>query len=153
MIFRLRKNRSKGFTLIEVMVVVAIIAILASLVGVSVAQIRRNSQKKAANTALTTYWNKTNEAFRALNLKVMRTSNLKTTVATYLGMDSKNLTIDKNPPSATSLGKGMIHIQYKEDKTSLTERYTLVKIWYNSQGKYYSTNDGKNCTGPDSSPK
>ena len=150
MIFRTGRKHSKGFTLIEVMVVVAIIAILGSLVTVSVIQIRKNAEKKAANNALSTYWTKTNEAFRALNMNVMQSSDFKRTVLTYLGKDSKEVTIDKT--ACQSLSKGNVYIQYKEDKDSLTQRYTLVKIWINYQGNIYSTSDGKNCSPPSKTP-
>jgi len=153
MIFRRRGKHSKGFTLVEVIVVVAIIAVLATIASVSAISISKSSEKKAASTALSTYWNKSSEALRAINLRIVSTTQPSSTfIGTYLGKDPSTITVNK--AACTAFGtKTEVYIQYSEDKTSAKNRYTVQKIWLRYKGHIYSTTDGTECKGPTDTPE
>jgi len=48
-----RRNRKTGFTLMEILLVLAILVVLGSMVGVGYVKIQQNAMKKAAQTQVT----------------------------------------------------------------------------------------------------
>ncbi len=145
---KLSRRNKKGFTLIEVVVVTLIIAILGSIVGVSIAAVIKNTEKKSATTALTNYWNLTSQAFNQINLGLSNTTTpTNTFLATRLGKQNGTVICTKNACTKLST-KGNIHVQYDENASSKFARYTIKRIVLNYNGKLYYTDDGKSIKGP-----
>ena len=127
----------------EVIVVIAILATLASIVTISASTAARGGEKKAATAAILSYWETTNNYFYQLNAGYGSAPSL-TQMRTRLG--DKVAGVGTNPPS--SLSKGKIYIQYAVNKGNIRSKYTIVKITYNYKGHYYSSVDGSTVTGP-----
>ena len=146
-----RRNK-KGFTLVEVVVVIAIIAILGSIIAVSVMAILKNSEKKAVSTKLTSYWKITSTAFSQIN-KGFATATSPSATFLESRLPLKNSQIKLGTEKCTSISKDeSIYIQYTKNTKSVNNKYTLVCIWLRYNGKYYYTTDGKDVTGPKDSP-
>ncbi|MBO4473191.1 MAG: prepilin-type N-terminal cleavage/methylation domain-containing protein, partial [Clostridia bacterium] len=62
-----RRGNSKAFTLIELVVVIAIIAILSMIVTASTIAVLRNTQRKSMETTLSNYWRLTETYFDQIN--------------------------------------------------------------------------------------
>ena len=144
-----RRNK-KGFTLIEVLVVIAIIGILGAIATVSTVAALRNSERKAAETALTNYWRLTSQYLDQVN-KRMTTSYApeKNALAARIGRPATEIELNTAP--CKSLSDNMLYIQYAENEKSINNRYTVVAIVYNYEGKYYKTTDGKTFGNPTTS--
>ena len=142
-----RKNR-KGFTLVEIVVVIAIIGILSMIVTVSVIAVQRNSEKKSAKSALSSYWTLTEQTLNQVNLgfSTYRTPSA-VLIASRIGLQTSQLTVSTGECTGLS-GQKIVHIQYSDDPTSAKNRYKIVRIVIKYSGKYYYTDDGKNCYGP-----
>ena len=136
---RFRRNK-KGFTLIELLVVMAIIAILGTIVTASVIAILRNSERKSAETSLTTYWRLTSQYLDQVN-KHLTTSNTPQLSALAARLNDNSITLSTS--DCKSLSNGNFYIQYQENTKSVSQRYTIKKIIYNREGTYYKTEDGK----------
>ena len=137
-------RNKKAFTLVELIVVIAILGVLASIVTVSASSAKKSSEKRAATSAIVGYWNTTNNYFYQLN--ATRTGPPKVAqLKTRLGNDVVQ-GIGEDPP--TSLSKGKIYIQYAVNNGNVGSKYTIVKITYNYSGRYYSSVDGSTVTGP-----
>ena len=138
-------RHKKGFTLIELVVVIAIMGILASIVTVSATSIAKSSEKKAATSSVLSCWETTNTYFLQLNAGFGGSpslTQLKTRISNVTGLST-------NAP--TSLAKGKYYVQYTYNKSDLRSKYTIVKITYNYKGKYYSSTNGSTVTGPKTS--
>ena len=136
----------KGFTLIEVLVVVALIAVLSSVVAVSLSAVVRSSQKKAAQASLESYWRITSIYVNQCNLGYgsFSKTQLKTRFPANVLKE-----LSKDPCVKGSLPKdGTIYIQYKENPKSTVAKYSIIKITLRSGGKFYSTTNGIKMTGP-----
>lgn len=142
-----RRNR-KGFTLIEVLVVIAIIGILGGIVAVSTVAVLKNSEKKSATTTLINYWNLTAQAFNQINLGFTMTDRPTSAfIATRLGKDS-NMVTCVTSECTTLTTDGKVHIQYTDNKSSRNSRYQIKRIAMKYNGKLYYTDDGKTVKGP-----
>ena len=134
-----RRNK-KGFTLVELLIVMAIIAILGTIVTASVIAIQRNSERKSAQTALTNYWRLSSQYLDQVNRKL--TSN-GTPQQAALGVRLNDTTIVLSTNNCTSLKNEQFYIQYEENPKSVSKRFTIKRIIYNHEGTYYKTEDGK----------
>ena len=142
-----RKNR-KGFTLIEIVVVIGIIGILATLVTVSIFAVQRNSEKNAAQKSLSGYWSLTEQAFNQVNLGYSTyKSPTAMLIASRIGLQTNQITISKEECSKLS-GTKILYIQYTEDPSSARNRYKIARIIIKYNNRYYYTDDGKKCYGP-----
>ena len=137
----------KGFTLVELIVVIAIIGILASVVSVSIIAITRNARTKAAKTSLENYWRITALYFSQINMcyggSEPNEKHLKTRLPNNI-LQSGGLS-DK---PCSSLSDGKIYIQYEKDPKSAKNKYTIQKITLRQNNKYYYTTTGTSVTGP-----
>ena len=136
----------KGFTLVELIVVVAILGIFATIAAISMSSVKTATQKKSAQTAITSYWKSTENYFYTLNSGfggAPSTSMLQTLAG------DKLQTLSTKAPSSVS--KGKIYIQYSVNSGNLNSKYAVVKIVYNYNGKYYVSTDGNTVTGPKNS--
>ena len=137
-----RRNK-KGFTLIELLIVMGIIAILGTIVTASVIAILRNSERKSAEAALTSYWRLTSQYLDQVN-KRLTTSNTPQQSALAARLNDNSITLSTT--ECKSLDKDCFYIQYQENPKSVSQRYTIKKIIYNYKGTYYKTEDGKNVS-------
>ena len=144
----LRRNK-KGFTLIEIIVVIAIIAILGGIVAGSIYAVYRKSEKKAATSKLTESWSITTTAFHQINRGFTTFSSPNVNfLSTRLG--TTKIILGTN--ECESLAKDYIYIRYEYNPKSVSNKYKVVCIWTNKDGNYYYTTDGKNVIGPQSAP-
>lgn len=144
-----RKNK-KGFTLLEVIVVIAIVAILGMIVTASVIAALRNAEKKAATTTLSNYWNLTSKAVNQANLGLTMNGITTDLIKTRLGITGNN-TLEVKTTACKSLAEGHTYVQYSVNNKSVNHKYSLVRITINYKGKIYYTTDGKEVVGPKSS--
>jgi len=128
---------------VELIVVIGIIAILATMVTVSAGSAARGAEKKAATSVVLSNWETTNNYFYQLNSGFGGTPSL-TQIKVRLGDRVQG--IGTTPP--TSLSKGKIYIQYVINSGNIRSKYTIVKITYNYKGKYYYSVDGSTVNGP-----
>ena len=135
----------KGFTLVELIVVVAILGIFASIAAISMSSIKTSTQKKAAETTISSYWKSTENYFYTLNSGFGGSPSI-TMLQTLAG--DKIQTLSTKAPSSVS--KGKIYIQYAVNSGNLNSKYSVVKIVYNYNGKYYVSTDGKTAKPKDS---
>ena len=143
-----RRNK-KGFTLIEIIVVIAIIAILGGIVATSIFAIYRNSEKKAASSKLSESWNITSTAFHQINRGFTTVSSPNVNfLSTRLGTTKIKL----GTKACESLSKDYIYIQYEYNPKSVSNKYKIICIWTNKDDNYYYTRDGKTVIGPQSAP-
>ena len=145
-----RRNK-KGFTLIEVLVVITIIAILGSIVAVSTVAILRNAEKKTVTARLNNYWSISAKAFHQVNHGFSTgsgTTALKDLLKTRLG---SGITIVLGTDKCTSLSKNTVYLQYEYNQQSLNNKYKLVCIWTRYEDNYYYTTDGESIVGPKTS--
>ena len=138
-------RHKKGFTLIELVVVIAIMGILASMVAVSAGSAATGSEKKAATSVIVSYWDSTNNYFLQLNSGFGSAPSLNQIRAR---LDAKVQGIGTNPPSKVDNGK--IYIQYAYN-TGTRAKYTITRITYNYKGHYYYSVDGATVIGPKTS--
>ena len=153
------KRNKKGFTLIELVAVIAIIAILGGIVAASTVAIVKNSTKKSIASKLKSYWSITNTAFDQINKGFSTYDNpdvyfLSTRLKTNnLFIGTKECTSLPDPYSPENKNKDdPIYIQYSDNPKSLRKRYTIVQIWIRHGNDYYYTKDGKTVVGPNSTP-
>ena len=145
-----RRNK-KAFTLIEILVVIAIIGILSAIVTVSTIAIVKNSRKKAVSARLCSYWSITATAFNQINKGFTTYSSPNADfLATRLGLEKKSIKLGSE--ECTSLSNDQIYIQYKYNSKSVSNKYSLVCIWTRYNNDYYYTTDGKTVSGPKNSP-
>ena len=146
-----RRNK-KGFTLIEVLVVIAIFGILSAIVTVSTMAILRSSKKKTVSTKLENYWSTTTTAFNQIN-KGFSTFDKPNAefLGMRLGLDKKNVYLGTDP-CASLPNDNSIYIQYEYNAKSLYSKYKLKCIWIRYEGSYYYTSDGSSSIGPKSTP-
>ena len=130
----------KGFTLVELIVVVAILGIFASIAAISMSSIKTSTQKKAAEATIASYWKSTENYFYTLNSGFGGAPSL-TMLQTLAG--NKVSTLKPRAPSNSSVAKGKIYIQYAVNSGNLNSKYSVVQIVYNYNGKYYVSTDGK----------
>ena len=134
-------GHKKGFTLVELLVVIAILGIFATIASLSVVGITERSRKRAVETAMTSYWESTNNYFYQLNAGFGGSPNL---TQAQLRIGNNVATISTQ--DASSLPNGHVYIQYAVNAKK--PKYTITKITYNYKGKYYYTTDGTNVVGP-----
>ena len=121
---RFCKNK-KGFTLLEVIVVIAIIAILGMIVAASTIAVLRNAEKKAATNTLSNYWNLTSKAVDQANLGLTIGGVSKDLVASRISIsDPKKLTVSTT--ACKSLSEGYVYVQYSYNNKSVNHKYTLT---------------------------
>jgi prepilin-type N-terminal cleavage/methylation domain-containing protein len=136
----------KGFTLVEVLVVIAVVAILSTVVTISISAVIKSSQKKAAASSLESYWRITSIYMNQCNLGYgsFSKNQLKTRFPANVLK-----TLSTEPCVKGSLTKdGTIYIQYKENPKSTVAKYSIVRITLRSGGKLYSTTNGTKLIGP-----
>ena len=142
-----RRNK-KGFTLIEVLVVVAIIAILGAIVTASTVAILRSSRKKAVTSNLTSYWSITVTAFNQINKGYTTSASPSAAfLKTRLNFEPKLGTGD-----CPKLSENEIYIKYEYNSKSVNQKYTVTAIYIRYKNQYYYTTDGKTVTGPKDAP-
>jgi len=140
-----RRGNSKAFTLIELVVVIAIIAILSMIVTASTIAVLRNTQRKSMETTLSNYWRLTEMYFNQIN-KGMSTSGApqREALGTRLNMRYSYIILKTTP--CQSCSNNYLHIQYADNPKSSISRYSIVKMTYRYKGTYYKTEDGQNVT-------
>ena len=135
----------KGFTLVELIVVVAILGLFASIAAISMSSVKSSTQKKAAQTTVSSYWKATENYFYTLNSGFGGAPSLSM-LQTLAG--NKVTTLSTKAPS--KVDKGKIYIQYAVNSGNLNSKYSVVQIVYNYNGKYYVSTDGKTVKPKDS---
>ena len=140
-----RRGNRKAFTLIEVVVVIAIIGILAAIVTASTIAVLRNSERKTIETTLTNYWRLTETYFNQVN-KGMTAAGTpqRDAIATRINMRSTYVLLKTNP--CQSCSNNYLYIQYSDNSKSSIARFSIVKMTYRYKGTYYKTEDGKTVT-------
>ena len=149
---RFCKNK-KGFTLIEVIVVIAIVAILGMIVTASTIAVLRNAESKAAEKTLRNYWNLTSKAVDQANLGLTIGGVTKDLVKTRLGITNAN-TLTVSTSACKDLKEGYTYVQYSINNKSINHKYTLTRITINYKGNIYyiyMSNGTLQFKGPNSS--
>lgn len=136
-------RNKKGFTLIEIVVVIAIIGILGAIATMSGMAIIKNNEKKAAATSVKNYWKLSTQTFNQLNLgykNAKKATDLKTFLAAQLGTNE----LVVSTAECSALKEGGIYVQYLQDSKNTNNRYQLIALSYNYKGRIFYTTDGKN---------
>ena len=145
-----------GFTLVEVLVVVAIMAVLGSIATVSYSAITKSAQQRAASSAIVNYWGIANDYFFVINAGFGGTPS-RDQMCARTGIDNQHIFLSQDHPTDTNFPKDNPHaqsrpgvyVQYTEDKENIFQRYTVKKIVYrDSKGNYYYSLNGTEISGP-----
>ena len=146
------RRGKRGFTLVELIVVIAIIGMLSSVVAVATASALRSSEMTAAQTKLTNYWKLTSQALDQINLGY---TSLSTPTSAYIAMrvNMKQSDIEVTTFPCRSLvddgATGIkIHFQYQEDPRNKIRRFQMKRITIRYNGNYYYTENGNTAVGP-----
>ena len=142
---RLFRRNKKGFTLIEVIVIIGILAILSSIVAVSMIAILRKSEKNTVTSTLNGYWKITVTSFNQIN-KGFTTVTSPTKDFLKTRLNTTKLSIGTSDP--TSISEGYIYIKYEKNPKSVYNKYKVVCIYMRYKDNYYYTTDGISVTGP-----
>lgn len=102
---RMHRQANGGFTLVEIMIVVAIIALLAAIAIPNLLRARHNANETAAIVALKTV-STAQQSFRAAQTTPTYTDldDLTTTVPPYLNMTSANNVVTRQGYELTNIG-------------------------------------------------
>lgn len=140
-----RRGNSKAFTLIELVIVIAIIGVLAMIVTASTIAVLRNAERKSLETTLTNYWRLTETYFDQVN-KGMTTTNIpqREALGTRLNMKYTFILLKTTP--CQSCSNNYLYIQYADNPKSSIARFSITKMTYKYKGTYYKTEDGQNVT-------
>ena len=142
MFYKQCKNR-KGFTLIEIIVAIAIIAVLSTIGVVSISSALNTSGKKAASTFLSSTWSTTATYFLQASSGFTSDTTISRATLNKTFNDGRVYALSETALNTTSnsLTNGKVYIQYQVNTSSI-QKYTIVKITYKYKNKYYSTING-----------
>ena len=136
----------KGFTLLELVVVIAIIGVLSTVMVLSISAVLKNSRNKAAKSSLENYWKITTIYFNQCNLGYGTFSEKQLKTRYPSGVLKSLSTAACGTSGLTS--NNTIWVQYKTNDKSTTSKYVIVKITLRLNNQLYSTTNGLKIIGP-----
>lgn len=140
-----KSKNTRGFTLIELIVVMAIISILTTIVTMSISSALKTTTNKSASTYLKTSWTVTATYLTEMS-SGFTSQNVNASSLNLRFNDNRvsYLTTEAFPFSTLiPLLTGKVHIQYKIN-TGAGSKYIIARIVYRYKNTYYYTTNGGN---------